>query len=167
MYTNKELYNLAKIQSKAVFLDNATMSIPDDADSCVDLDTEKKRLAHIWDEVHSEGGENMTKIVNCTPHAITFVDGKGETIRTIQPSGIIPRVATTYAVAGTIDGIPDEETVYGEVENLPEPEGNTILIVSALVANAVKNRADLRIPGRQVRDENGRVIGCQSLSRVK
>lgn len=105
------------------------------------------------------------KIINCTPHAISFVADNGDIIRTIPASGILPRVATSYTVAATIDGIPDEITVYGDVEGLPAEEPETILVVSALVANACKNRKDLRIPGRQVRDEAGHVIGCKSLSR--
>lgn len=105
------------------------------------------------------------KIINCTPHAISFVAGNGDVIRTIPASGILPRVATSYTVAATVDGIPDEITVYGDVEGLPAEEPETILVVSALVANACKNRKDLRIPGRQVRDEAGHVIGCKSLSR--
>lgn len=105
------------------------------------------------------------KIINCTPHEISFVVDNGDIIRTISASGILPRVATSYTVAATVDGVPDEITVYGDVEGLPAEEPETILVVSALVANACKNRKDLRIPGRQVRDEAGHVIGCKSLSR--
>ena len=105
------------------------------------------------------------KIINCTPHAISFVADNGDVIRTIPASGILPRVATSYTVVATVDGIPDEVTVYGDVEGLPAKEPGTILVVSALVATACKNRSDLRVPGRQVRDKQGRVIGCKSLSR--
>lgn len=105
------------------------------------------------------------KIINCTPHNISFVADNGDVVRTIPASGILPRVATSYTTVATVNGIPDEATVYGNVEGLPTEEPDTILIVSALVANACKNRNDLRVPGRQVRDEQGRVIGCKSLSR--
>ena len=107
------------------------------------------------------------KIVNCTPHAVTFVDGAGEILRTIPASGIVPRVSTAVSAVGDIDGIPDEITEYGDVESLPAPEPDTVYIVSALVATAASGRDDLRVPGRQVRDENGRVIGCMSLSRAE
>ena len=46
MYTAAELFNLATMaDAKEVFLSNVTMSIPDDAPGCVDLDAEKDRLS--------------------------------------------------------------------------------------------------------------------------
>lgn len=104
------------------------------------------------------------KIINCTPHCINFVNDAGEVIRFIEPSGIIPRVSSTTSIVGDIDGIPDEETVYGEVTDLPEKQDGVILIVSAMVASRLPNRDDLRVPGRQVRNDRGQVIGCKSLS---
>lgn len=103
-------------------------------------------------------------IVNCTPHALTFVSNAGEVIRSIAPSGILPRVSSAVTVVGDIDGIPDEVTSYGEVVDLPEKRDDTILVVSAMVAARLPDRDDIRIPGRQVRDAQGRIIGCQSLS---
>ena len=46
MYTTAELFAIATDPetSRAAFLNNATLSIPDDADGCVDLDAEKERL---------------------------------------------------------------------------------------------------------------------------
>lgn len=103
-------------------------------------------------------------IINCTPHALTFVNTVGEVIRSIAPSGILPRVSSAVTVVGDIDGIPDEVTSYGEVVDLPEKRDDTILVVSAMVAARLPDRDDIRIPGRQVRDAQGRIIGCQSLS---
>lgn len=104
-------------------------------------------------------------ILNCTPHAVNFLGDDNNIITTIQPSGIIPRVSTTISTVGDINGIPDDVTSYGEIENLPDYQDGVILIVSALIASAAKNRSDLRVPGRQVRDSQGHVIGCKSLSR--
>ena len=104
------------------------------------------------------------KIVNCTPHAINFVNDAGEVVRSIEPSGILPRVSSSINLVGDIDGIPDEETVYGEVTDLPEKQDGVILIVSSMVASRLPNRDDLRVPGRQVRNDRGQVIGCRSLS---
>jgi len=106
----------------------------------------------------------MSNIINCTPHAISFVDDAGKVIRVVEPSGILPRVSSTITVVGNIDGIPDEITSYGEVVGLPEKQDGTILVVSAMVAARVPDRDDIRIPGRQVRDDKGRIIGCKSLS---
>ena len=104
------------------------------------------------------------KIVNCTPHAINFVNDTGEVIRTIEPSGILPRVSSSIEVVGEIDGIPDESTSYGDVVDLPEKQDGVILVVSAMVASRLPDRDDLRIPGRQVRNDRGQIIGCKSLS---
>ena len=48
----------------------------------------------------------MATIINCTPHAISFVDDAGKVIRVVEPSGILPRVSSTVTVVGDIDGIP-------------------------------------------------------------
>lgn len=103
-------------------------------------------------------------IMNCTPHTINFVNDAGEVIRSIEPSGILPRVSSSINLVGDIDGIPDEETVYGEITDLPEKQDGVILIVSTMVASRLPNRDDLRVPGRQVRNDRGQVIGCKSLS---
>ena len=55
MYTNAELFITAARQSveqKPLFLSNVTLSVPDDADGCLDLDAEKERLSHVWDIAH-------------------------------------------------------------------------------------------------------------------
>ena len=54
MYTTAELFIMAADPetSRAVFLNSVTLSIPDDADGCVDLDAEKARLSTIWDLAH-------------------------------------------------------------------------------------------------------------------
>ena len=103
-------------------------------------------------------------IMNCTPHTVNFVNDAGEVIRSIEPSDILPRVSSSINLVGDIDGIPDEETVYGEVTDLPEKQDGVILIVSAMVASRLPYRDDLRVPGRQVRNDRGQVIGCRSLS---
>ena len=54
MYTTAELFAIATDPetSRAAFLNNVTLSIPDGADGCVDLDAEKERLANIWELAH-------------------------------------------------------------------------------------------------------------------
>nr|DAP64891.1 MAG TPA: Regulatory protein-modification, helix-turn-helix, transcriptional regulato, DNA [Caudoviricetes sp.] len=54
MYTTAELFTMATDPeaSRATFLNNVTLSIPDDADGCVDLDSEKAKLSIIWDLAH-------------------------------------------------------------------------------------------------------------------
>ncbi len=92
------------------------------------------------------------KFVNLTPHAIVLNDG-----RTFEPSGVIARVAASFAEAG-----PDLFTqVFGDVENLPAPVEGTKLIVSGLVKAAVPDRDDVVAPAtghpNTVR-EQGRIV---------
>ena len=80
------------------------------------------------------------------------------------PSGILPRISSTISIVGDIDSTPNEATSYGEVVGLPEKRDGTILVVSAMVAARLPDRDDIRIPDRQVRDAQGRIISYQSLS---
>ena len=106
------------------------------------------------------------RIVNLTPHAITFVNNEGNAIMTVQPSGTVARVKTGTIMTGEFCGIPVTATEYGDIENLPEREEGTIYIVSSLVAQRCPEREDVFIPNESVRDEQGRIIGCKSLGKV-
>ena len=108
-----------------------------------------------------------TKIINLTPHAITFVDpDTSAPILVVEPSGLVARVSTRTERVGTVAGIPLTQTVFGEVKDLPNPEEGVVYIVSSLVAQRFKDRDDVFIPNESVRDDKGRIIGCKSLGRV-
>ena len=82
MYT-AELFNMATDPetSRAAFLNNVTLSIPDDADGCVDLDAEKARLSTIWDVAHL----SMRELVARTGLSQTaFAKQVGVPLRTVQ-----------------------------------------------------------------------------------
>ena len=110
-------------------------------------------------------------IVNLTPHAL-FLMPAGPTgpVVTIPPSGLVARCATSRVQVGTVtvNGItvPINQTRFGEVSNLPDPQPNTIYVVSALVAQAVPERQDVFIVDDSVRDEQGRIIGARALAHV-
>ena len=106
------------------------------------------------------------KLINLTPHTITFVNSEGNLMRIVEPSGSVARVKATTVVTGSIDGIPITETEFGEVEGLPDTEPGSIFIVSAIVAKRVPEREDVYVPNESVRDDNGRIIGCKSLGRI-
>ena len=105
-------------------------------------------------------------IVNLTPHALSLIVGP-ETV-TVPPSGTVARVTVTREPAGavTVDGVqvPLYRTTYGAVEGLPDPQPDTLYVVSALVASAARGRDDLVVPDDLVRDEQGRVIGARGLA---
>ena len=101
--------------------------------------------------------------INLTPHALNIVQADGS-VYTLPPSGQVARVATTRTVVNEIDGVEIYETQFGEVEGLPERNGQDLLIVSALVAQRA-NRPDVYSPGELVRNDAGQVVGCRGLTR--
>jgi hypothetical protein len=131
---------------------------------------------------------NMTTLINLTPHNITII---GPTDLVI-PSVGIARVQTSsepvdnifvcgrhVLVNGTTAGrvvtngrLSDEgEWVESKDGDCTLPEiykGNVAFIVSLAVAShpSIRGRKDVLVPGEQVRDDDGRVVGCRSLSRV-
>lgn len=104
--------------------------------------------------------------INLTPHAISFLNNDGNIIKVVEASGKLARLTTKTITVDDFDGVPVTETVYGEVEGLPDPIPNTIFIVSSLVAQRVPERQDVFIPNESVRDDAGRIIGCKSLGRI-
>lgn len=83
MYATAELFSLAadKNTIREVFLSNVTLSIPDDASGCVDLDAEKERLSTIWDVAHL----SMRELVDRTGLSQTaFAKRAGIPRRTVQ-----------------------------------------------------------------------------------
>lgn len=94
MYT-AELFNMAADPetSRAAFLNNVTLSIPDDADGCVDLDAEKTRLSTIWDVAHL----SMRELVARTGLSqTTFAKQAGVPLRTVQDWCGEKRACPTY-----------------------------------------------------------------------
>ena len=108
----------------------------------------------------------MTKIINCTPHTITFLDGNNSVLSTVEPSGVVARAAQTRDRVSEVNGIPVNQCSYGEVTGLPDPQDGTIYLVSALTAQACRNRDDVFITDDAVRDDAGRIIGCRAIARI-
>lgn len=112
------------------------------------------------------GIDAATRIVNLTPHAVTFYAPDGQTVIQTIPSSGVARAAQTREVLGDINGIPVSKTAYGAVDGLPAPEPNTIYVVSVLTAQAAADRDDLYIVDGLVRDSSGAILGCQALAQI-
>jgi len=83
MYTTAELFIMAAdpATTREAFLNSVTLSIPDDADGCVDLDAEKARLSTVWDVAHL----SMRELVARTGLSqTTFAKQAGVPRRTVQ-----------------------------------------------------------------------------------
>jgi len=96
------------------------------------------------------------QFINLTAHQITEVT----TGVTIPPSGRTARVKSSTTKVGEHAGSPIYTSTFGKVEGLPEPQENTMFIVSALCLNACPERTDLVAPGNLLRNEYGNPIGC-------
>lgn len=125
----------------------------------------------------------MTQIINLTPHQVTLFSDKdcmevtkgnyttlvlkegAKPIKVLASEGVA-RASSSKELLYTIDSIPVFKTVYGEVEGLPEPASNTYYLVSALTAQAVKDRHDILIVDGAVRNNEGRIIGCTAFGRL-
>lgn len=106
----------------------------------------------------------MAIIRNFTPHVVRVLDDNNEVVVALESEGIA-RVSSETKVVDTLNGVPITETVFGEVTGLPPEAEGTYYVVSRMVASAASERHDLLVPGLQVRDEQGRVVGCKSLDR--
>lgn len=95
MYTTAEFFIMAAdpAASREVFLNSVTLSIPDDAAGCVDLDAEKERLSNIWELAHL----SMRELVASTGLSQTaFAKQAGVPLRTVQDWCGEKRACPTY-----------------------------------------------------------------------
>ncbi len=100
-------------------------------------------------------------IINCTPHVVNVV--VGDKVIDLAPSGVI-ELSESILISGT--EVPVYQDTYGELNDLPEQQEGTFLVVSRLVAAAAKGRNDLLVPGALIRNEAGQPIGCKGLARI-
>jgi len=109
--------------------------------------------------------EKQTKLVNLTPHEVTIYDENGNVKLRIPPSGQVARVKSRQVKIGEINGIPVFKTEFYDIEGLPDPQPDTVYIVSLLVLQACRDRKDLVAPDTSpqgaVRDSEGKIIGTR------
>ena len=105
----------------------------------------------------------MVKIINLTPHPITFPEAGV----TVAPSGTVARVKEEIISTSSLNNssILVATVATGKVIDLPDPQPGVIYIVSRPVALAVIGRPDVFVPDDFIRDENGRIIGARRLAR--
>lgn len=130
--------------------------------------------------------EVIRRIVNLTPHAIVLRTGDGpETDITIAPSGTVARVTQSPGPqAHGYLGCPVpvyRQGAFNAIEGLPDPEDGVLLIVSGMVASALKEylthhrnvayRTDVVAPGMgpndgAIRDDKGHIVAVTRLVRA-
>lgn len=107
----------------------------------------------------------MADVTNLTPHAVRVVAEDGSLIHEYPPSGDVARLGTvdlgTQAYGLPSGGV--ELVEFGHLLSQP-PRDNGWYIVSLPAALACP-REDFLVPYREVRDDQGRIIGCRQLAR--
>ena len=104
--------------------------------------------------------DDKTQFINLTPHDVVFkkIDGSFETIK----SSGIARVSTSFEVQRIVRGIIIGETTYSGITGLPDPQPDTLFIVSLPLLKAAPDRHDLVAPNDCVRNEQGLVSYANS-----
>jgi hypothetical protein len=104
---------------------------------------------------------------NLTPHRLVVVDAAGAALLTLPPCPAPPRVDQEVVDEVVLPtGVMVRGIRYGPVSGLPDPTPGVVLVVSRVVAREVE-RADLVFPDGEVRDAEGRIIGCRRLARFR
>lgn len=103
------------------------------------------------------------KIINLTPHSITI---GAITIPGTNTPARCDTITEPFYVQDC--PVPVVRQSFGDVHGLPDPAPSTIYIVSMPVAQAVgRSRDDVFVPGEQIRDETGRIVGCRSIAVLR
>lgn len=98
------------------------------------------------------------KIVNLTPHNVTFIDESGES-EVFEASGDIARVEQfLFSIEDSKYNL--KSCIKGCVEGLPKEDANTVYIVSSMVREELPERDDLWSPTSFIRDNEGKIVGC-------
>ena len=105
-------------------------------------------------------------IINLTPHAINFVREDSSVLTIIEPRVTIARGSQSRERVSEVNGIVVNQCSYGAVTGLPDPQPETIYLVSALTAQACRDRNDVFITDDAVRNESGQIIGCRAIARI-
>lgn len=106
------------------------------------------------------------KLVNLMPKTIDIYNEDDTLLMSVPASGTValPTIGTSRTLL--IDGIEIGSKTFGEIENLPEPDGETIYIVDTLVATLAwaMGRTDVVCKLKPKCDEHGKIIGTYGLA---
>lgn len=123
----------------------------------------------------------MTRIINLTPHSISIcINNKTvkypprDVLRLKEEKELVGYIEEELISFGTYDD-PYESPVMVRipvykkrfiVENLPERRPDTLYIVSSIIAQLCSDRDDFIVPDDLIRDEQGRVVGARSFTKI-
>lgn len=111
------------------------------------------------------------QLINLTPHPLTIIGKDGTVLVNQAPDGPMARCAEDRRDVGTVTAgghsIPLRQVGFGRVTGLPAPRQGVLYVVSRATAEAATGRDDVVYPDEQVRDSDGRIIGCRALARAR
>ena len=122
-------------------------------------------------------GKTM-RLYNYTPHTINIINGSIKvelpSVGVIRAKSVQTQVGTIYHTesAGVEYAVPEYKLTFGEPEGMPmgdDIDGDGIYIVSTIAAQALKQfgwTGTYMVTCGAIRDEQGRIIGCQGLARI-
>ena len=120
-------------------------------------------------------GKTM-RLYNYTPHTINIINGSVKvelpSVGVIRAKSVQTQVGTIYHTesAGVEYAVPEYKLTFCEPEGMPEdidPDG--VYVVSTIAAQALKDygwAGTYMVTCGAIRDEQGRIIGCQGLARI-
>ena len=109
------------------------------------------------------------KLKNLTPHPINLIPTPGLDF-VIKPEAVPARCIETRQSLGEIDyaqwEIEIDSPTFGEIVDLPDPIEDVGYVVSFPVASAAwkLGRTDVFTTSIPIRDDSGKIIGCQKLA---
>lgn len=108
------------------------------------------------------------QIINRTPHDIVIDPRGGKRITLSADPANLARVESSALACTPLGGVPICSMRWGDIIGLPSPRKGVFHVVSVVVAAAAccngRGASDLLVPGEQVRDPAGRIIGARSLA---
>jgi hypothetical protein len=100
------------------------------------------------------------EFINLTPHQVSI---NGRLFPPPKNRSQIARVEFTLMKVDCIEGVDLIAVAYSVVRGLPEPQPDTIFIVSSMVRTEVPHRTDVASPRDQIKNEYNQIVGCRSL----
>lgn len=109
------------------------------------------------------------RLVNLTPHELVIGAQRDSAVR-VPVAGPAARVREVRGVTeevATLSGLVrvTEMSYADELINLPAGEPGVTYVVSRIAAAAARSRTDLLFPLDEIRDSEGRIVGCAGLGR--
>ena len=107
------------------------------------------------------------EFVNLTPHELNVQKEDGSFLA-LPASGTVARVRTETEVVGRLAGVAITGQKFAdEIDGVPPRKEGTYYVVSRLAAQALEEddrMEDILIPGPAIRDEQGKIVGCDGLA---